>query len=343
MSQADIAVVILNWNGKTFLEKFLPFVIKNSKDHARIIVADNGSTDGSVEHLEGYLPDIDILRFDTNLGYTGGYNRALKMIDARYYVLLNSDIKVTDNWLMPVFELMRKNENIVACQPKIMQYNNPDVFDYAGAAGGFIDFLGYPFCRGRIFETLERDYGQYDKTDNEVFWASGACMFIKADYFHEAGGFDENFFAHMEEIDLCWRLKLSGKIIAYCPDSVVYHVGGGTLPKTNPQKTYLNFRNSLWVMAKNLPAKKFYKLLPVRLALDELAALKFLINGNYKNSIAVLRAHIGFIRKLRLMRKHTHKAKGVKVTKKYRRSIVWDYFVRKKDSYNKLPKDRFSN
>ena len=342
MSRADIAVVILNWNGKTYLQKFLPSVIEKSKKHAKVIVADNGSTDGSVEYLEEYLPDIEMIRFDSNLGYTGGYNRALKMIDAKYYVLLNSDIEVTDNWLLPVFDIMQKDENIAACQPKIKQYDNSDMFEYAGAAGGFIDFLGYPFCRGRIFDTIERDYGQYDKEDNEIFWASGACMFIRADFFHEAGGFDEHFFAHMEEIDICWRLKRLGKKIVYCAGSVVYHVGGGTLPRTNPRKTYLNFRNSLWVLAKNLPAKKFYKVLPLRLALDEFAALKFLLEGDFKDGIAIFRAHIGFLCKLFVMRKCAPDVAGKNVSKKYKRSIAWDYFIRKRARFYKLPQNSFT-
>ena len=342
MDRKEVAVVILNWNGKRYLQEFLPSVIKHSKEYARIVVADNGSSDGSVDYLEEYLPDIEILRFDTNHGYAGGYNRALKMILAKYYILLNSDIEVNENWISPVLKLMESDRKVGACQPKIMQYYSHEVFEYAGAAGGFIDFLGYPFCRGRIFNALEKDNGQYDKiNNNEVFWASGACMFIRAESFHESGGFDENFFAHMEEIDLCWRLKLKGEKITCCTDSVVYHVGGGTLPKTNPRKTYLNFRNSLWVLAKNLPAGKFYKLLPVRIILDQIAAVKFLIDGNFKDAIAVIKAHFAFVRKLHTMRKSSKNIKGKKVAGIYLRSIVWDYYVGKKQSFRDLPQDRF--
>lgn len=341
MDRNDVAIVILNWNGKHYLQKFLPVVIENSKKHARIIVADNGSTDDSVDYLEGYKPDVEILKLAENYGYAGGYNKALTMVEAKYYVLLNSDIEVSKNWLTPVLELMEKDEKVGACQPKIMQYSDREMFEYAGAAGGFIDFLGYPFCRGRIFNTLEQDNGQFDNIDNEIFWASGACMFVRADAFHEAGGFDENFFAHMEEIDLCWRLKRKGKKVISCTGSRVYHVGGGTLPKTNPRKTYYNFRNSLWVLAKNLPASKLYMLLPLRLLLDDIAAFKFLLNGNLKDSIAVKKAHIVFFSKLFLMRKYSKNA-NESVTLIYRRSIVWDYFVRKFQSYSDLPVEKFS-
>ncbi len=342
MEKKDTAIVILNWNGRQYLEKFLQPAITRSREHARIIVADNGSTDGSAEYLERFLPDIEIIRFETNLGFTGGYNSALKMIEAKYYVLMNTDIEVSDNWLLPVLKLMESDKEIGACQPKILQYHYREMFEYAGAAGGFIDFLGYPFCRGRIFNTLEKDNGQYDKHDNEVFWASGACMFIRADCFHDTGGFDEHFFAHMEEIDLCWRLKRIGKKIVCCTDSLVYHVGGGTLPKTNPRKTYFNFRNSLWVIAKNLPSGKFYWVLLLRIALDNIAALKFFLDGYLRDSFAVLRAHVDFWRKLYTMRKFSRKYGNKEVSKKYLNSIVWDYFVGKKQRYHDLPQNRFS-
>ncbi len=342
MNKTDVAVVILNWNGKHFLEKFLHLIIDRSREHARVIVADNCSVDGSAEYIGKNFPDIEFLQFEDNLGYAGGYNRALKLIKAKYYVLLNSDIEVCNDWLMPVIELMENNNEISACQPKIMQYDQADMFEYAGAAGGFVDFLGYPFCRGRIFFTLEKDNAQYDKGFSEVFWASGACMFLRAEHFHEVGGFDENFFAHMEEIDLCWRLKRNGKNIVFCPESVVYHIGGGTLPKTNPRKTYLNFRNSLWVITKNLPAKKLYISLIIRLILDSIAIFKFLIDRNFKDSIAVLKAYISFFGKFRHMRKSYYSTDNHFVSHKYIRSIVYDYFVKNRKYFKELPEDKFT-
>jgi len=227
------AVVILNWNGRRFLEQFLPLVISRSHDQAAIIVADNGSTDDSVEMLRNNFPEIEVIINPTNEGYAGGYNHALKQVDAEYYILLNSDIEVSENWIEPVIAMMDADKAIAACQPKIRSYFDPASFEYAGAAGGFLDRFGYPFCRGRLFQTLEKDLGQFDDAC-EIFWATGACMFVRAEVFHTAGGFDEDFFAHMEEIDLCWRIKNMKYKVMYCPDSIVYHIGGGTLPRTLP-------------------------------------------------------------------------------------------------------------
>ena len=237
------AVVILNWNGKKFLEQFLPYVIKHSSSDAEVIVADNASNDDSVEFLKNNYPEIQIINNNENGGFSKGYNEALSKIDAEYYVLLNSDIEVTENWIKPIIDLMDSDKSIAVCQPKLRSYHQKEMFEYAGAAGGFIDKYGYPFCRGRIFNSIEVDNGQYDDTC-EVFWATGAAMFVRAELYHKFGGLDNDFFAHMEEIDFCWRLKNEGYKIMYCADSVVYHVGGGTLPKNSSRKTFLNFRNN---------------------------------------------------------------------------------------------------
>jgi len=288
-----IAVVILNWNGKNFLEKFLPAVVSYSSDIAEIIVADNDSTDDSVAFLQANFPEVRIVGLDKNYGFAGGYNKALKQIKAEYYLLLNSDVEITENWLQPMLNLLDTDNKIVACQPKIKDFKNKDYFEYAGAAGGFMDRLGYPLCRGRIFDELEKDTGQYNDVV-EVFWASGACLFIRSKEYHEFGGLDEFFFAHMEEIDLCWRLKNAGYKIMYCPDSTVYHVGGGTLNKIKPQKTFLNFRNSLLALHKNLPKNKRFIVILQRLLLDGLAGFKFLFSGKPNHAWAIIRAHFSF-------------------------------------------------
>jgi GT2 family glycosyltransferase len=249
------AVVILNWNGRNFLETFLPSVLEYSARCADVIVADNASTDDSVAFLQEHYPQIRIIEHPKNGGFSKGYNDALKQIDAEYYILLNSDVEVTPNWITPVIEMMDADPSIAACQPKLRSFEDRSQFEYAGAAGGFIDAYGYPFCRGRIFDVLEEDRGQYDDAC-EVFWATGACLFVRADLYHALGGLDEDFFAHMEEIDFCWRLKNNGHKVMYCPDSTVYHVGGGALPKSSPRKTYLNFRNNLALLVKNLPSKR---------------------------------------------------------------------------------------
>ncbi len=288
-----IAVVVLNWNGKDLLAKFLPALVKCSSD-ATVFVADNASNDDSVEFVQNNFPNVNIIINDTNGGYAKGYNDALKQIDADYFVLINSDIEVTENWLNPIINLMDADSNIAACQPKLLDYNNRNIFEYAGASGGFIDNLGYPFCRGRVFDSLEEDRGQYNDAV-EVFWATGACLFVRASHFNEVGGLDEDFFAHQEEIDLCWRLKNKGYKIMVEPNSVMYHVGGGTLDAGSSFKTHLNFRNNLKMLFKNLPLPSLFVVIPIRLFLDAVAAITFLKQKNgFSYFSAIVRAHFAF-------------------------------------------------
>lgn len=285
----DIAVVILNFNGEKLLKEFLPSVIKYSNE-AKIYVADNNSSDGSVALLEKQFPQVSVIRFDANHGFCKGYNEALKRVSSRIYVLLNSDVMVTQDWLVPVVRLFEARSDIDVVQPKVLSYREPDKFEHAGAGGGLIDALGYPYCRGRIFEHIEYDQGQYDD-EREVFWASGACMAIRADAYNNADGLDEDFFAHMEEIDLCWKIQRSGKRVFYTGRSVVYHLGAGTLGYGRPRKTYLNFRNNMSMLIKHLNTGEMILKLPVRVMLDWIAALAFLIKGSPSNGWAVLRAH----------------------------------------------------
>ena len=289
----QVAVVILNYNGEELLRKFLPSVLKFNGD-AKIIVADNNSSDGSIDILTKEFPLVEVIRISSNLGFCGGYNYALSKVEAKYYVLLNSDVEVTENWIEPVISIFEKDKSIGAAQPKILSHSDKSSFEYAGAAGGFIDILGYPFCRGRIFNSLEKDNQQYNDAV-PIFWATGACLFVRADLFKKMGGFDEDFFAHMEEIDLCWKLNRAGYSIFYQGASTVYHVGGGTLSATNPKKTYLNFRNALSLIFKHNRLSQLLWKLPVRLLLDWTAALKFLIEGSGASSIAVVKAHINFL------------------------------------------------
>ncbi|MCP4522129.1 MAG: glycosyltransferase family 2 protein [Cytophagales bacterium] len=293
----DIAIVILNWNGKKHLEEFLPSVIKHSED-ARIIVADNGSTDDSIHFLTNSFPSVEIIKLSENFGFCGGYNRALQQVDSKYYVILNSDVEVTQNWLSPLHQLLENNQNNAACQPKIKAYENKEYFEHAGAAGGFIDYLGYPFCRGRIFEEVEKDTGQYNETI-PIFWATGACLFIRSEIFHELGGFEEDFFAHMEEIDLCWRIKNTGKEIYYVGASEVFHLGGGTLHKSNPHKTFLNYRNGLVLLIKNTHSSKLISTVFFRMVLDGISAVFFLLKGFPKDSWAVFMSHMNLYRYLK--------------------------------------------
>ena len=334
-----VAVVILNWNGKSFLEKFLPIVLKFS-DEAQIIVADNQSTDDSVEYLKNNFPQVLVIANPSNDGFAQGYNLALKQVKAEYYVLLNSDVEVTQNWLFPIIQLMDSNPKIAACQPKILDYNHKTKFEYAGAAGGFMDKYGYPFCRGRIFNVLEEDKGQYDDAV-EVFWSTGACMFVRAEAFWKVGGFDGDYFAHMEEIDVCWRMKNIGYQIFVEPKSVIYHVGGGTLNKLSPKKTFLNFRNNLITLTKNAsPRFLFFKII-YRMILDGVAAFKFLFEGNGTHFFAVIKAHFSFYKHLtstlkkrddmRLMPEFKDSTTGV-----YEKNIVFMHFVKKTKCYNEL-------
>ncbi len=292
MSKMKIAIAILNWNGKNWLEKFLPNVLKYSLE-AEIYVLDNASTDDSVPFLESNFPSVKIIQNPSNSGFAAGYNQGLKSIQADIYCLLNSDVEITENWLSPIIELFSKDQNIAAVQPKILDYFQKNKFEFAGAGGGLIDNLGYPYCRGRIFDDIEIDNGQYDD-DTEIFWASGCALFIRSEDFWSMNGFDERFFAHQEEIDLCWRLKNTGKKIYYTGKSKVYHVGGGTLNKQNPQKTYLNFRNNLTMLIKNLPASGIISVIFSRLVLDGFAGLYFGYKDGWSHLWAILRAHFGF-------------------------------------------------
>ena len=288
------AVVILNWNGEKFLKQFLPVLLKfTTNPETEIIVADNASTDLSVEILKNEFPTVRTIVLDKNYGFAGGYNKALAQVEADYYVLLNSDVEVTLNWLEPMINYMVEHEDVAACQPKILSYYNRTHFEYAGAAGGFIDRFGFPFCRGRVLGLAEEDLGQYN-TVTDIFWATGACLVIRSAIFRKVGGFDDDFFAHMEEIDLCWRLKSRGFRIVCIPQSSVYHVGGGTLNAESPYKTYLNFRNNLLLLYKNLPAKLLKKTLFWRFLFDYIAALQLFISGKPKNSLSVIRARKQF-------------------------------------------------
>ena len=328
----SVSVVILNFNGRNYLEEFLPNVIQNSSPH-EVIIADNASTDDSVSYLKSHFPEIKLIEIPENLGYAGGYNYALNHIKSDYYILLNSDVETTPNWIDPVIRLMKQNENIVACQPKIKSYLHKEYFEYAGAAGGFIDQLGYPFCRGRIFSHLEKDQGQYD--DNiPVFWATGACLFVKSNAFHELGGLDEKFFAHMEEIDFCWRAKNAGYEIYYCGESTVYHVGGGTLKAESPFKTYLNFRNNWLLLYKNLSKEEFESIRKRRKRLDILAAIQFVAKGKKANANAILKAHRDF-KKMRKDYQHGEKS-GLKHIEVFKESIIKSFFVKGKKKFSEL-------
>ena len=329
---STVAVVILNYNGRNYLEQFLPSVIEHSHPH-QIIIADNASTDDSVAFLKENYPLLTLIELAENTGYAGGYNRALKQVEADCFVLLNSDVEVTPSWIDPVIEYMQADEQIIACQPKVKSYHKKDYFEYAGAAGGFIDYLGYPFCRGRIFSTLEKDEGQYDNSQ-EVFWATGACLFVKSKAFFELGMLDESFFAHMEEIDFCWRAKNKGYKIAYCSKSTVYHVGGGTLQAESPFKTYLNFRNNLLMLYKNLSIVEFPAIYKLRRWLDFMAAFQLFLQGKAKNAKAVYTAHRDF-KSMRLKYSTTDKL-GLSHAQIYSKSIVREYFAKKYRKFSEL-------
>ncbi len=326
----EVAIVILNYNGRKFLDQFLPSVIANSSG-AQIIVADNGSTDDSVAFLKQRFPAVGLICSATNRGFCGGYNFALRQVDATYYVLLNSDVEVTPGWLAPVIKLFESNPQLGAAQPKILSQRNRTQFEYAGAGGGLIDGLGYPFCRGRIFNSVEEDRGQYNDV-RPVFWATGACHFVRARLYHQLGGLDEDYFAHMEEIDFCWRLQRAGYEVYYQGASTVYHVGGGTLSSLSPKKTYFNFRNCLSMITKHLPLNELLWKLPVRLVLDWIAALKFLLQPSPADALAVLKAHLYFFshlvvefRKRKLLELSL---RGFKTTTpRYPHFIVVDYFL----------------
>lgn len=335
-----IAIVILNFNGENFLKKFLPGVLEKSQG-AIVVVADNGSRDESVSMMKSAFPQVTLLSRENNLGFAGGYNWALSQIEAEYYVLLNSDVDVSENWLDPMLKLMDSDENIAACQPKILSYDENSRFEYAGASGGYIDKLGYPFCRGRVFETLEKDQGQYNDV-REIFWATGACMMVRASVFHQLSGLDSDFFAHMEEIDFCWRAKNAGYKIMIQPHSTLFHVGGGTLPKNSAQKTYLNFRNNFMLLYKNLPENRINKVLFSRLFLDGLAGVKFLFQGNFRHIVAILNAHFYFYSNLNALRKKRSQLTQRSVSCVYQKSIVSEYYLKGKKFFSSLDPEKFS-
>jgi len=318
-----IAVVILNWNGVQLLEQFLPSIIQYSPE-ATIYVADNASTDTSVSFVEQYFPTVQIVKNTGNYGFAKGYNEALQHIDAEIYALVNSDIEVTENWLRSILETFENEPTTAIIQPKILDFKNKEYFEYAGAAGGFIDKYGYPYCRGRIFETIEKDNGQYNDA-LEITWASGACFFIRSKVYHELKGFDDDFFAHQEEIDLCWRAKNLDYIIKYNPNSVVYHVGGATLKQGNPKKTFLNFRNSLLMLVKNLPKENLYSVLFIRMVLDGVAGVHFIFQGKFSHCFAILKAHFAFY----ALFSKTYKKRSFFQSKRYYnvKSIVINYYI----------------
>lgn len=334
------AVVILNWNGKDLLKKFLPSVLAHTDNKlADIIIADNASTDDSVSFVDKNYPTVRVIRLSENYGFAEGYNKALSQIDNEYYILLNSDVEVTSNWLEPLTEFLKKNKQVAAVQPKLLSEKNKSFFEYAGAAGGFIDKYGYPFCRGRIFSTIEKDVLQYDQPMS-IFWATGACMCIRAKEYREVGGFDSSFFAHMEEIDLCWRLNARGRLLYCVPQSKVYHVGGATLEEESPHKTFLNFRNNTLMLYKNLPAKEFKKIYRVRLILDYVAALQMLLKNKKSNAKAVIAAHKEFIKlkngydisKAENLKKQTE----MSVNTIYPKSILYRYYIKKQKLFSEL-------
>ena len=337
MTVPSVAVVILNWNGKTLLEQFLPGVVKSVYPNLQLIVGDNASTDDSVAFMKTHYPEVRVIVNDHNYGFAEGYGKLLDQVDADYYVLLNSDVEVPLNWIQPVIDAMEMDDKIAAAQPKIKWQKNKTQFEYAGAAGGYLDLHGFPFCRGRLFDTVEIDTHQYDD-QKEIFWASGAALFIKSKYWKEAGGLDPDFFAHMEEIDLCWRLKNLGYKIIYCPKAEVYHVGGGTLNANNPYKTYLNFKNNLVIMQKNLPLSDAYSRIFIRMCLDFIAWIHFLLQGKPDFAWSINRAHYDFLLNLsKNGKKRTNKQISFSShTGQYPSSIVWAYFIKKIRFFSQL-------
>jgi GT2 family glycosyltransferase len=332
-----VSIVILNWNGRKHLEHFLPSVLSTRYVNYEVIVADNGSSDDSITFLEKNYPSIRLIRFATNLGFARGYNEALKQVETDYYILLNSDVEVEAGWLDPMVRLLESDQHIAACQPKIRSYANKKMFEYAGAAGGWLDKYGYPFAKGRVFDVSEEDKGQYDQSE-PIFWASGAALFIRPAVFHAAKGFDEYFFAHQEEIDLCWRIQLAGHKIYSCPAAVVYHVGGGTLPRGNSLKTYLNFRNNRIMLSKNMPLSKKIWVMPARNFLDGISAWKGLLTGDGGYFIAILRAQFAFMKWwLFYQKKSVFPATKKGTLSGYlQKNMVWQHFAKKKRYFTEI-------
>ena len=328
-----LAIVILNWNGQKFLAQFLPSLIQYAPSYSEIIIADNASTDNSVAFLKTDYPAIKIIQNKENGGFSKGYNDALRQVNAEYYCLLNSDVEVTENWVEPIISLLDNRAEVAAVQPKLLSFTHKTHFEYAGACGGFIDYLGYPFCRGRVFECLEKDEKQYNDAI-EVFWTTGAALFVRSKVFHELNGLDEEFFAHMEEIDFCWRIKNLGYKIMVEPESVIYHVGGGTLPKNSSRKTYLNFRNNMFLLLKNLPKEKLLPVFLLRFPLDGIAAIFFLFQGHWKDTWAVFRAQLSFLRQFaRIKQKRKYINKQV-YGQTFQKSIVFEHYIKKKTKFN---------
>ncbi len=344
--EKDVAsIVILNFNGAELLKKYIPSIIQNTPSNINIYVIDNGSTDDSI-HVLKQFPEIKVIALDKNLGFAEGYNQGLKSIRSKYIALLNSDILVKEDWLSPLVNFMEKNPKVGTCQPKILSLNQPELFEYAGAAGGFIDYMGYPFCRGRIFDEVESDVGQYNARQR-TFWASGAAMVVRSDVFEESGGFDADFFAHMEEIDLCWRIQRLGYEIYCMPEKSVYHLGGGTLNYGSPGKTYLNFRNNLIMLLKNLPANQVFKVIIMRMILDGFAGLSFILKGQFRHFFAILKAHFTFYstigrtlkKRRRFIDKNLKNGLEGDIHGILQKSIVWQYFIKKKNKYSELEKN----
>ena len=330
-----LAVVLLNFNGRKHLETFLPSVILNSQPHT-IFVVDNGSNDDSVAFLKKEFPMVKLIEFDENHGFCGGYNKAISLIPFEYTILLNTDVEVTPNWIEPMFSLLKSNPQIHAVQPKILDSKIKEKFEYAGASGGYIDLLGYPFCRGRIFETLEVDHGQYDKSQ-KIFWASGSCLLVRKDSYLSLGGLDDDFFAHMEEIDLCWRIWNAGFEVAVVPQSIVYHLGGGTLNKSKPKKTYLNFRNGLSLLLKNERMQDLVWKLPLRIILDWIAVLKFSIQSGPQHGLAILHAHLSTLLFLpKTLNKRSKRNPNKVKPPIYQHSIALKYFIKKIKKFSDL-------
>lgn len=329
-------MVILCWNGRKFLEEFLPSVIENNSEGYEVFIADNASTDDSAVFVKERFPGVRLVQLEKNYGFAEGYNQAIARIDANYIVLLNQDVMVSSNWLAPMLSLLDRHQHIGAVQPRIRSYQQRGNFEYAGAAGGWIDRYGYTFCRGRIFDTLESDHNQYN-THEEIFWASGACMVVRKNVFESMGGFDADFFAHMEEIDFCWRLKNAGYSNWYCADSTVFHLGGGSLPQGNPFKTYLNFRNNLMMISKNLHDRRMMTLL-IRIGLDQIAAIRMLAQLKFKDFLAVQRAQLYFLFHMNIFnrKREVKSAPFLSMKGVYNGSVAWDYFIKKKKTFSDI-------
>lgn len=339
MEKKSISVIILNWNGGEMLRRFLPSVVEHSSE-ATVIVADNGSTDNSLEILQKEFPTVEVMAFDQNYGFAEGYNKALAQVDTTYTVLLNSDVEVTKGWLQPLLAFMEEHPEAAACQPKLLDYNHKERFEYAGACGGFLDSLGYPYCRGRIMSVVENDEGQYDGDPVPVFWATGAALFARTRIYNKVGGLDSRFFAHQEEIDFCWRLKSRGYGVWCVPQSVVYHLGGATLDVHNPRKTFLNFRNNLLMLHKNLPDGRRTSVLAARYFLDYLAALQMLLSGKRKEALAVVRARFEYSRMRHeygdIRRENMQAATVNKIAEQRPRCLLWKYYVKRVRKYSDL-------